>query len=276
MRLPSGLARHADHAFRIGQGHESPDSRANPRLQPPRKYPYPFPMLSEIDTRPPFPSVPPSAFNLAGHVLARAASLGDKPALTILPARPCDETLSYGELLRLTQGCCHGAPRLGLAPGDRILLRLGNTPRVSHPLSRGDLGGSRPRPDLRRPHRLGDHQTRDPRRPQAHRRRARHPPPRPPCAGPRPRPLRLGQPSAPAPSTSATRTARPMSSSPPAPPAPRWPSATPTAPSLPARPCTGTGRALTEADRLLHAGALNWTYTLGTGLLDPWTVGAPP
>jgi acyl-coenzyme A synthetase/AMP-(fatty) acid ligase len=31
---------------------------------------------------------------------------------------------------------------------------------------------------------------------------------------------------------------------------------------------------LTRTDRLLHAGALNWTYTLGTGLLDPWTVGA--
>ena len=31
---------------------------------------------------------------------------------------------------------------------------------------------------------------------------------------------------------------------------------------------------LTSSDRLLHAGALNWTYTLGTGLLDPWTVGA--
>jgi acyl-coenzyme A synthetase/AMP-(fatty) acid ligase len=31
---------------------------------------------------------------------------------------------------------------------------------------------------------------------------------------------------------------------------------------------------LTDTDRLLHAGALNWTYTLGTGLLDPWTVGA--
>ena len=27
-------------------------------------------------------------------------------------------------------------------------------------------------------------------------------------------------------------------------------------------------------DRLLHAGAFNWTYTLGTGLMDPWTVGA--
>lgn len=27
-------------------------------------------------------------------------------------------------------------------------------------------------------------------------------------------------------------------------------------------------------DRLLHAGAFNWTFTLGTGLMDPWTVGA--
>ena len=31
---------------------------------------------------------------------------------------------------------------------------------------------------------------------------------------------------------------------------------------------------LTREDRLLHAGAFNWTYTLGTGLLDPWAVGA--
>jgi acyl-coenzyme A synthetase/AMP-(fatty) acid ligase len=27
-------------------------------------------------------------------------------------------------------------------------------------------------------------------------------------------------------------------------------------------------------DRMLHAGAFNWTYTLGTGLMDPWTCGA--
>ncbi|MFP5508083.1 MAG: class I adenylate-forming enzyme family protein [Alphaproteobacteria bacterium] len=27
-------------------------------------------------------------------------------------------------------------------------------------------------------------------------------------------------------------------------------------------------------DPLLHAGAFNWTYTLGTGLMDPWSVGA--
>lgn len=31
---------------------------------------------------------------------------------------------------------------------------------------------------------------------------------------------------------------------------------------------------MTADDRLLHAGAFNWTYTLGTGLLDPWTMGA--
>lgn len=27
-------------------------------------------------------------------------------------------------------------------------------------------------------------------------------------------------------------------------------------------------------DRLMHTGAFNWTYTLGTGLLDPWAIGA--
>jgi acyl-coenzyme A synthetase/AMP-(fatty) acid ligase len=31
---------------------------------------------------------------------------------------------------------------------------------------------------------------------------------------------------------------------------------------------------LHSTDRLMHAGAFNWTFTLGTGLMDPWTVGA--
>jgi acyl-coenzyme A synthetase/AMP-(fatty) acid ligase len=31
---------------------------------------------------------------------------------------------------------------------------------------------------------------------------------------------------------------------------------------------------LKAEDRLLHAGAFNWTFTLGTGLMDPWSVGA--
>lgn len=32
--------------------------------------------------------------------------------------------------------------------------------------------------------------------------------------------------------------------------------------------------AMGHDDRVMHAGAFNWTYTLGTGLMDPWTVGA--
>ena len=31
---------------------------------------------------------------------------------------------------------------------------------------------------------------------------------------------------------------------------------------------------LTPSDCVMHAGAFNWTYTLGTGLMDPWTIGA--
>jgi 4-hydroxybenzoate-CoA ligase len=31
---------------------------------------------------------------------------------------------------------------------------------------------------------------------------------------------------------------------------------------------------LTTEDRMLHAGAFNWTYTLGAGLTDPWAIGA--
>lgn len=31
---------------------------------------------------------------------------------------------------------------------------------------------------------------------------------------------------------------------------------------------------LSPTDRVMHAGAFNWTYTLGTGLLDPWGAGA--
>ncbi|MEO0914158.1 MAG: class I adenylate-forming enzyme family protein, partial [Pseudomonadota bacterium] len=31
---------------------------------------------------------------------------------------------------------------------------------------------------------------------------------------------------------------------------------------------------LRAGDRMLHAGAINWTFTLGTGLMDPWAAGA--
>lgn len=40
------------------------------------------------------------------------------------------------------------------------------------------------------------------------------------------------------------------------------------------RPMYEDWYAISSADRMLHAGAFNWTYTLGTGLTDPWANGA--
>ncbi|MBP1180179.1 AMP-binding protein [Methylobacterium sp. PvR107] len=40
------------------------------------------------------------------------------------------------------------------------------------------------------------------------------------------------------------------------------------------RPMLDHWLGLTEADVMLHAGTMNWTYTLGVGLSDPWSVGA--
>ncbi|MEQ9362751.1 MAG: acyl-CoA synthetase [Leptospirales bacterium] len=40
------------------------------------------------------------------------------------------------------------------------------------------------------------------------------------------------------------------------------------------RPMRAGWSGLGPDDRLLHAGQLNWTYSLGVGLMDPWSVGA--
>lgn len=226
-------------------------------------------MLSEIDTRP-FPTVP-SPFNLAGHVLSRAASL-EKPALTILhPER--DESLTYTDLLHLTQATATALLSQGLTPGDRILLRLGNT--LAFPiLYLGAIwAGLVPIPTsaaLTRPEitklaalvapkliasepgiPLPDHPA--------------------PTLSPDlaawsrlpPAPLHLGEPDREAYIIFTSGT-----------------SGTPMAVSHAHRAILARANmhqhweGLTDTDRLLHAGALNWTYTLVTGLLDPWTVGA--
>jgi acyl-coenzyme A synthetase/AMP-(fatty) acid ligase len=226
-------------------------------------------MLSEIDTRP-FPQAP-AAFNLAGHVLARAATL-DKPALTILhPER--DETLSYAELLNLTQSAATALLSLGLTPGDRILLRLGNTLAfpilylgaiwaglVPIPTSSALTGPEitklaslvAPRLIAAEPGiPLPDHPA--------------------PTLTPDlaewsslpPVPLHLGDPNREAYIIFTSGT-----------------SGAPMAVSHAHRAILARANmhqhweGLADTDRLLHAGALNWTYTLGTGLLDPWTVGA--
>jgi acyl-coenzyme A synthetase/AMP-(fatty) acid ligase len=226
-------------------------------------------MLSEIDTRP-FPK-PPTAFNLAGHVLARAATL-DKPALTILhPER--DESLTYADLLHLTQATATALLSQGLTPGDRILLRLGNTLAfpilylgaiwaglVPIPTSAALTG-----PEITKLAALVDPKliAAEPGIPLLD-----HPAPTlsPDLAAwsrlP-PAPLHLGEPDREAYIIFTSGT-----------------SGTPMAVSHAHRAILARANmhqhweGLTDTDRLLHAGALNWTYTLGTGLLDPWTVGA--
>ena len=226
-------------------------------------------MPSEIDTRP-FPAVPAS-FNLAGHVLAHAATR-DKPALTILGVER-DETLSYAQLLGLTRGAASALLSLGLMPGDRVLLRLGNTLAfpilylgaiwaglvpipTSSALTRTEITKLaalvQPKLIVAEPGiALPD-----------------HPAPiltpdlaawamLPPAA------LHLGDPEREGYIIFTSGT-----------------SGTPMAVShahraiLARRAMHQHWEGLTSDDRLLHAGALNWTYTLGTGLLDPWTIGA--
>ena len=87
-------------------------------------------MESRVFDTPPPP--PPPSFNMAAHVLAGAESLADKTALAIVsPSRAT--RWRYGSLLQAVQGIAAGLRGLGLAPGDRLLMRLGN--EVEFPLT---------------------------------------------------------------------------------------------------------------------------------------------
>lgn len=210
---------------------------------------------------------------MAAHVLARAPDLAEKSALQIL--RPGGaERWSYARLEAAVRGAGSGFLAAGLQPGDRVLLRLGNTPEfpvaylgaiavglvpvpTASQLTAPEItkmaaqitpaavvaGEGIALPDL--PMRILSEA--DLRGFEA----------LPPCAYDRSDPNRLayiiftsgtsGQPRA------VMHAHRAI-----------W-----------ARQMMHQGwYGLTEADRLLHAGAFNWTYTLGTGLMDPWTLGA--
>jgi acyl-coenzyme A synthetase/AMP-(fatty) acid ligase len=210
--------------------------------------------------------------NLAAHVLARAPDRGDKPALVILhPDR--DETISYARLLTLTLGCASYLLGLGLTPGDRILIRLGNGLAFPVAYLGAIAAGLVPVPTsaaLTAPEvtRLAAIVT--------------------------PR-LILAEPGVPLPDIPAPVLTPDLSLW------ERQPAHTPTLtdPNAEAYVIFTSGTSgrpmavshahrailarqsmhsawegLCEADRLLHAGSMNWTYTLGTGLMDPWTLGA--
>jgi acyl-CoA synthetase (AMP-forming)/AMP-acid ligase II len=68
----------------------------------------------------------PAPFNLADHVLSATPRDPEKIALAVLgPARA--ERWSYGRLTRAVRGMAGALRAHGLQPGQRVLLRLGNT-----------------------------------------------------------------------------------------------------------------------------------------------------
>lgn len=229
-------------------------------------------MQSVFDQGPPPPC--PVPFNMAAYVLAAAEATPDKIALSVLSLEGA-EHWTYAHLTRAIRGTATGLLQTGARPGDRILMRLGNS--VEFPITflaalSVDLI-------------------------------------------PVPTSALLTAPEVTkiaAEITPALIVADPGVALPDPLPCPVLPSADlasfhdlPAAAYAlgdPNRPgyliytsgTSGTPRAVTHAhraiwarrmmwdgwygltpqDRVLHAGAFNWTYTLGTGLMDPWTLGA--
>lgn len=232
-------------------------------------------MPSIIDNGP--PSSCPVPFNLAEYVLAEGARRPDRIALQIL--RPSGaERWSYARLIAATRGIGTGLLRAGLVPGDRLLLRLGNSvefplvylgaiaaglvpvPTSSQLTAReitamaGELrpaaviagdGIALPQPDPENPARIiaaadlaSWHDL-------------------PPCDWARGSPDRLAYMVFTSGSSGRVRAVMHAHRA-------VW-----------ARRMMWDGwYGLRSDDRLMHAGAFNWTYTLGTGLMDPWAIGA--
>ncbi|WP_323775622.1 class I adenylate-forming enzyme family protein [Leisingera sp.] len=227
-------------------------------------------MLSVFDQGPFAPC--PAPFNLAAHVLRHARRLADKPALSVLQGDG-SEVWTYARLESAVRGTGTGLLKAGLKPGDIVLMRLGNTvefpiaylgaiaaglvpvptsAQLTAPETARMIADLNPAAVLRDPavacasHPL---QISSASLLEMHR--------LPPCEYAFVDPERLayvvytsgtsGNPRAVAHAHRAV-----------------W-----------ARQMMVEGwYGLKADDRLLHAGAFNWTYTLGTGLLDPWAAGA--
>ncbi|MDE3028079.1 MAG: acyl--CoA ligase [Paracoccaceae bacterium] len=229
-------------------------------------------MVSRHDSAPPPPC--PASFNLAAYVLQGVAAQPDKIALQIL--RPTGaERWSYARLEAAIRGTASGLTALGLHPGDRILMRLGNT--VDFPiLFLGAIAaGLIPVPTSAQ---LTT--------PEVTRIAAEITPSLIAAAPGVALPERSTCPALDLPALAALRDTQAgsyvMGES------DRlayiiYTSGTSGRPravmhahrSIWARRMMWDGwYGMTPNDRILHAGAFNWTYTLGTGLLDPWTLGA--
>lgn len=81
-------------------------------------------MTAIFDQGPPPPC--PAPFNLAAYVLSSAKALGSKTALAVVGQEGA-EHWSYAQLEAAVLGTASGFLSEGLQPGDRLLMRLGNS-----------------------------------------------------------------------------------------------------------------------------------------------------
>lgn len=218
------------------------------------------------------PEPVPTPFNMAEYVLAAGLVQPEKTALEIISPQG-REIWSYAQITRAVQGIATGLTQRGLVPGDIVLLRLGNT--VDFPLAYlGALAaGLVPVPTSSALTEREVHYILNTLRPR----------------------LTLHAPDVACPVTSDTLSLAQLQDFRALAPLPFhrgdpnrlgyiiYTSGTSGQPravahahrAIWARRMMFDGwYGLRKTDRVLHAGAFNWTYTMGTGLMDPWTKGA--
>ncbi|RVU14483.1 class I adenylate-forming enzyme family protein [Methylobacterium oryzihabitans] len=84
-------------------------------------------MHATPDASPPDPRRPPPRFNAARHCLeANARERGTKPALILVGDGARSEVLTFADLDRAVRGVAAGLLAAGLTPGDRVMIRMGN------------------------------------------------------------------------------------------------------------------------------------------------------
>jgi acyl-coenzyme A synthetase/AMP-(fatty) acid ligase len=209
---------------------------------------------------------------MAAHVLRRATEQPDKIALSVL-SRDSRQDWTYGEIERAVRGIATGFIRRGLAPGDIVLLRLGNTPEFPLAYLGAIAAGCLPVPTSSQ---LTETEVTA-------------------IIAQLSPALILHDADVPCPAHSARMDVSALAEMHALPPA-EYALGDPDRPAyiVYTSGTSGTPRAvrhahraiwarqmmmdgwygLSDTDRLLHAGAFNWTYTLGTGVMDPWTMGA--
>lgn len=216
----------------------------------------------------------PDPFNMAAHVLAHAVRLRDKTALEVIHASGT-ERWTYSRLEAAVRGTGTGLLALGLKPGDRVLMRLGNTVEfpilylgaiavglvpvpTSSQLTQGEVDKitAQIKPALIAAG-AGVALPAQPPCPILDEAGLASLADNPPCDWAMGAPDRLAYIIY----TSGT-SGRP------------WAVMHAHRAIWARQMMRHDWYGMTETDRLLHAGAFNWTYTLGTGLMDPWSIGA--